>query len=135
MPKTLINPVEPHFDALIELIENGYSVVKACKELEVNTSTFWTYIDENDDKKYQYTRARENRGDKCLDKIEEYETQLLNKLIDAPTARVLIDTEKWKACKFYPKMYGEKQAVEVTGKDGTALTPPVLNIFPVKPKE
>ena len=27
----------------------------------------------------------------------------------APTARVLIDTEKWKACKFYPKMYGDRQ--------------------------
>ena len=48
-----------------------------------------------------------------IDKIEEFQQQLLLKEIDPATARVLIDTEKWKACKFYPKMYGDKQEVSL----------------------
>ena len=61
-------------------------------------------------------RAREDRGDTCTDKIEEYQRKLESGRIDAQTARVLIDTEKWKAGKFNQRMYGDKATVEHSGK-------------------
>lgn len=34
-----------------------------------------------------------------------------------------IDTLKWLLCKLWPNKYGDKQALEVTGKDGAPLLP------------
>jgi hypothetical protein len=51
-----------------------------------------------------------------LCEIDEIALDLRNGLIDAPTANVLIQTLKWKAAKFYPKMYGDRQTVEHEGE-------------------
>ena len=93
----------------LDLISGGNSVYKASKEMKIKEDTFYNLIDNDDKKRDEYTKARQTRGDRCLDRIELFQMQLLGKEIDAPTARVLIDTEKWKACKFYPKMYGDRQ--------------------------
>lgn len=118
-----------------EDIADGMSILRACQKQGVSNKTFYDKLDENPELKNDYARSRERRGEACVDKINEYKEMLKNKEIDAATARVLIDTEKWEACKFYPKMYGDKQAVEVTGKDGAPLAPPVINILPVKTKD
>jgi len=36
-------------------------------------------------------------------------------------SRLRIDTRKWMAARLDPKKYGDKQAVELTGKDGGAI--------------
>ena len=122
------------FPDIIHDVASGDSLMKALDKHHTHIQVFFDYID-SDPKLYdEYTRAREQRGESCVARIDEYQEALKQRTMDAQTARVLIDTEKWKASKFYPKMYGEKQAVEVTGKDGKdlALTPPVINILPVK---
>lgn len=111
------------FDELLEEISNGKSVFKVCRERNLSRDAFYNYIESEETLKDRYIKAREERGDRCLDKIEEYQTSLINGLIDAATARVLIDTEKWKACKFYPKMYGDKQ--EITHSGSVNLMPTV----------
>jgi hypothetical protein len=40
---------------------------------------------------------------------------------DPSTARVLIDTLKWKAAKYYPKMYGDKVQQEHSGEVTTNI--------------
>ena len=96
------------FPEIILDIAKGHSLVKACESREVSTRSFYDYIESNEEIKQEYVRAREDRGDTCLDKIEDYQKKLEQGLIDSSTARVLIETEKWKAAKFYPKMYGDK---------------------------
>ena len=127
-----ISTIEKDFSDILEDIASGLSILKACRERGISKQTFFDYIDADQEKKDQYMRAREQRGEECISRIAEYEEDLKAKKIDSATARVLIDTEKWLACKFYPKMYGEKQAVELTGANGSPLTPPVINIQPVK---
>lgn len=96
------------FPEIILDVSKGMSVVKACESRDASTRSFYDYIESDEKLKQVYVRAREDRGDTCSDKIEEYQKKLEQGLIDAQTARVLIDTEKWKAAKFYPKMYGDK---------------------------
>lgn len=96
------------FNDIILDVSKGMSVVRACESRSVSTRSFYDYIESDEKLKQDYVRAREDRGDTCSDKIEEYQKKLEQGLIDAQTARVLIDTEKWKAAKFYPKMYGDK---------------------------
>lgn len=111
------------FEELLQDISNGKSVYRACEERHLSPYSFREYVASDENIKAKYTQAREERGDRCLDKIEQYEEMLLQGSLDSATARVLIDTEKWKACKFYPKMFGDKQ--EITHSGAVNLMPTV----------
>lgn len=115
-------------------IASGLSIKKACDKQGVSKQTFYDKLEAHPELKDQYTRSREIRGEAFTESIEEDLDKLSRSEIDPATARVLIDTKKWFASKFYPKMYGEKQSVEVTGANGVSLIPPVINILPVSTK-
>lgn len=108
-------------DILNDVAYENKSIVKACRDRKVSPQTFWELKEADKRIKEQYTLATKFRAEGCIDTIEQIEQALADGKIDAPTARVLIDTEKWKACKFYPKMYGDKQEVEHTGTVKMAL--------------
>ncbi|MFH2029695.1 MAG: hypothetical protein ABIJ40_03595 [Bacteroidota bacterium] len=113
---------KPDFDKrTIEVIEeminrfaNGEKLMNLFKEYKTDRVTF------NDDVKRfdiypKYARAREEHGDGFNDEIETIKQDLKDGKIEDKVARVLIDTIKWQASKFYPKMYGER--IDITSKD------------------
>lgn len=110
----------------LDKITDGWSVYKTCKSLNVKDDTFYRYIKEHKQKEGDYIKARQTRGDRCLDKIEKYQNEVYDRTIPSDVARVLIDTEKWKACKFYPKMYGDKQEVELSGNVNTNISVEII---------
>lgn len=57
----------------------------------------------------QYTRARQYQAHVYADQIVE----LADTAKDANLARIQVDTRKWYASKVIPKIYGDKQEVEV----------------------
>jgi hypothetical protein len=61
-----------------------------------------------------YARAREARADSRQDRIDQIGGKLERGEIDANTARVLVDIEKWQAGKEKPKSYGDKIDVAAT---------------------
>lgn len=128
----MAKPQKLDVDKVLEDVSRGMSILKACKSQGCSQQTFYNLKDKDPVLKDKYVRACEERGYSCLDKIEEYQQMLLNKEINSSEAHVLIETEKWKACKFYPKMFGDKQAVELTGADGNPISPPVITIIPIK---
>ena len=105
-----------------EDIASGMSIKKACDKQGVSNKTFYDKLDECPELKNDYARCKERRGEAFSDSIEEDLDKLSRREIDPATARVLIDTKKWFASKFYPKMYGEKQSVEVTGANGGSIS-------------
>ena len=109
------NKIVNEFNELMIDVAEGKSIVKACKDRGISTRSFYDLIETNEELKQTYTRAREDRGDTCLDKIEDYQKKLEKGEIDAATARVLIETEKWKAGKFNQRMYGDKQEIQHSG--------------------
>ena len=117
-PNKIDNLIE---DILNDVAYENKSIVKACRDRKVSPQTLWE-LKENDKRiKEQYTLATQFRAEGCIDAIEKAQADLRNGIIDAPTARVLIDTEKWKACKFYPKVYGDKQEIDHNVTVKTAL--------------
>ena len=64
-----------------------------------------------------------------MNSFEIYQTlkDLKNKTIDASQARVLIDTYKWIASKYYPKMFGDK--LDLTSKDEKIETKDPLELL------
>lgn len=63
-----------------------------------------------------YARAREARADSRSDRIDEIAVKLERGEIDANTARVLVDIEKWQAGKEKPKRYGDKLEIDATSR-------------------
>lgn len=84
------------------------------------------YFDDN------YTRARENRADYRVDKLDEIGEDLRNGVIDHKTARVESDNIKWQAGKEKPKIYGDASLVKLADANGENLK--VATIF-VTPQE
>ena len=62
-----------------------------------------------------YTRSIQDKSEMLIFEINETMNDLKDKTIDASQARVLIDTYKWLASKYYPKMFGDK--LDLTSKD------------------
>ena len=62
-----------------------------------------------------YTRSIQDKSEMVIFEINQTMTDLKNKVIDSSQARVLIDTYKWLASKYYPKMFGDK--LDLTSKD------------------
>ena len=103
------------FESMLEEIEQGASVKKVCDKRKIAQHSFYDYIESDEELKKKYIYAREKRGESAIDKIEEELEKLNAGISDPAKARVVIDTYKWLACKFYPKMYGDKQEITHTG--------------------
>lgn len=98
---------------ILTRIAGGESVSKICKDDEMpHRATVWEWSAKYTDFGDKYLRAMKSLGSCEADRLDEVETMLMNGEIDHATARVLMDSIKWKASKFYPKMYGDRQTVE-----------------------
>ena len=71
-----------------------------------------------------YIKAIQDKSESVLEEIDSISTDLRNGLLEPSVANVLIQTLKWKAAKFYPKMFGDKVDHDITsnGKE-INLTP------------
>lgn len=68
-----------------------------------------------------YTKSIQDKAESVDAQMDEiWEGCRLGKY-DAATARVLIDTLKWKAGKYYPKMFGDKVQQEHSGEVTTNI--------------
>lgn len=64
----------------------------------------------------EYTRAREDNAHHHFDRLQEIEARLEQEDIDPHAARVLLDSMKWRLAKQLPRSYGDRTAVEVSGR-------------------
>ena len=96
--------------------ENIKNILDSDREKYPTFKTFCNWKRDNEELLHLYTRSREDKSEMVDAKIDQTMDDLANGSIDAPTARVIIDTLKWKAGKYYPKMYGDKINHELSGK-------------------
>ena len=107
-------------DKIISDIEGGLSARKAVISAKISSKTFWDWIDKDEEKVKQYTRACEARADFMADEILDIADSSEGDLyvddngdtkIDGNTvqrARTQIDARKWLMSKMAPKKYGDK---------------------------
>ena len=81
-------------------------------------STIYSWLGKHPAFAEKYTRAREMRAYRRYESIDKVREDMRNGLIDAAQARVEIDAIKWQTGKEAPKVFGDRSAVELTGKDG-----------------
>ena len=98
---------------ILSRMAEGESVTTICKDKDMpDKSTVWLWSITHPEFSKQYARAITCLGQCHADGIDEIDEMLKSGEIDAQTARVLSDNKKWRAAKFYPKMYSDKSIVE-----------------------
>lgn len=135
------------FNEVLELIENGLSLRKACEKLGYHRRDFHKLVNSNPVLNDQYTHAREERSDLIFEEIlliaDDASCDTVTKMIgDELTdienkefinrSKVRIDARKWMLGKMQPKKYGDK--LDVT-TDGEKIQPSNIIVEIVKPNE
>ena len=89
-----------------------------------NPSTIFRWIEERDDFRERYVRAREFQAYVYADEtIDIADTEK-----DAAKARNRIEIRKWHAAKMAPKVYGDLQRVEVTADIGATAASVLMQL-------
>lgn len=132
----MARPSEYNFDLCVEVckeVANGFNVktVLSSKSEYPDFSTWCKWKRENDELFNLYTRSIQDKAESVDEEIDHIMSEVRAGDIDAPTGRLLIDTLKWKAAKYYPKMFGDKVDHTTNGKDLPASIP-VMIFDPLK---
>lgn len=123
---------EYNYDLCVEicdLVANGSHIIDALNSSNnyPSWSTFRRWKRDNDELQTLYTRSIQDKSEMVIFEIYQTLKDLKNKTIDASQARVLIDTYKWIASKYYPKMFGDK--LDLTSKDEKIETKDPLELL------
>lgn len=106
--------------------ENIMDVLDSDKKRYPSWSNWCAWKREYPEVQTMYMRAREDKSEAVDVQIDRVMQKLEQGLIDPTTARIMIDTLKWKAAKYYPKMFGDK--VDVTTNGENINTPPNIEV-------
>lgn len=100
------------------LVEDGMNVKAALKTNDKFPSfnTWCRWKRENPHVRDLYINAIQDKSESVIEEMDDISMELRSGKIDASTANVLIQTLKWKAAKFYPKMFGDNKQVDLTTK-------------------
>ena len=100
------------------LVEDGQNIKKALasddKYPSFNTWCRWKR--EHPQVRDLYVNAIQDKSESVLQEIDDIALDLRKGVLEPSVANVLIQTLKWKAAKFYPKMFGDNKQIDHTTK-------------------
>lgn len=71
-----------------------------------------------------YTRSIQDKAESVDEEIDLIVSEIRAGDLEPAQGRIIIDTLKWKAAKYYPKMFGDKSQIEHSGEiKGNTITP------------
>ena len=117
---------EYNFDLCIEIcnrIAEGDNIktILDSKDEYPSFPTWCKWKRENAELLNLYVNSIQDKGESVDAKIDEIWEGCRQGLYDASTANVLLQTLKWKASKYYPKMFGDKIQQEHSGEVTTNI--------------
>ena len=132
-------PSEYDYDLCLEICEQvslGKNIkdVLDSKEEYPSFPTFCKWKRENDELLNLYINSIADKAEMVDAQIDEIWLGCKNGQYEPSVANVLIQTLKWKAAKYYPKMYGDNKQIDHTSK-GEKIQTPILNIDPLDTDE
>jgi alkyl hydroperoxide reductase subunit AhpC len=115
------------FDLCVEIcneIANGLNVktVLASSDKYPTFQTWCNWKRDNNQLFDLYIKSIQDKSESVDEEIDNIMQGLKEGTYDPSTANVLIQTLKWKAAKYYPKMFGDKVQNEVTVMNIPVLT-------------
>lgn len=105
-------------DIICDEISHGNSLATVCREKDIDYTSVFRWLRENESFTQDYTRAREAQADFHADEI----IGIADTEEDSKKARVRIDARKWVAGKMKPKKYGDSTQIKHADADGNKLS-------------
>lgn len=100
-------------------ITEGFNIKKVLESNDDYPSfpTWCKWKRENVELLNLYVNAIQDKAESVDALIDEIFEDLRNGMLEPSAANVLIQTLKWKASKYYPKMFGDRTDITTNGKD------------------
>jgi len=118
----------------LERISNGEAVRVICKDKSMPSwSTVARKIAAEPEFEKQYRMALEFRGMLLAEELDEIYRDTRAGMLDPQSARVAADILKWQAARMTPKIYGDKQQVEVAASKGGSYLEALTKVNAVEP--
>lgn len=96
---------------------NGRSARAVGKDSDMPSyEAFYQLKNRHQDVQARYNQAIEARATAIDDRIDEVLKDVREGRMDYQAGRLEIDTAKWRMAKFWPRMYGDNQKLEVEHK-------------------
>ena len=89
---------------------------------------------EHDELFNMYTRSIQDKAEMLIFEINQTMQDVRTGTLDASQGRLIIDTYKWMASKFYPKMFGDRTDI-TSGGEKIQTTPQEVKITIVKSED
>ena len=133
------------FNEICEYIEQGKSLRSILKAFDMPSSrTFYSWLDESEDKVKQYARATEIRAENIFEDMLEIADDGTNDYMTITKgyieynvedrevtnrSKLRLDARKWMLSKMQPKKYGDKiqQEIELSGSLNVPNIPDIGN--------
>lgn len=121
-----------------QIAHSDKGLVSICKELKLNASTVYDWIQKHEIFANKYARAREIQADFLADQIIEISDESHNDILKdkegneytnhevIARSRLRVDARKWKASKLYPKKYADRVDSDLTTKGESLNLPPFM---------
>jgi len=135
----MARPSEYNFEMceeICELIADGGYIMDVLESDENYPSwaTFRRWKRNNEELQTLYVNAQQDKTEPIISNIKKVQLMALNGEIDASTANVVIQTDKWLSSKFYPKMYGDKTILD-GGDNPIKVVTTIINLGEGKESE
>lgn len=117
----MARPSEYDFEkckVICEEVAEGFNIktVLKSKEEYPDFSTWCRWKRENEELRNLYVNSMQDKSESVIEEIDHVYDLLKNGAIEPSAANVLIQTNKWLAAKFYPKMFGDKVDLTTGGE-------------------
>ena len=110
---------EDVWEEFLARVTSGRSGQSVCRDKDMPAwGTAWNKIYNDKDFERRYMNALASRGMIYADQLDEINRRVLSGEIDPQAARLVADNYKWTAARLLPKVYGDKQQVDVTHEAG-----------------
>jgi hypothetical protein len=106
-------------DTILQRIANGESLRAVCAADGLpDKATVMRWLEGDAEFATKYARAREAQADVLFDDMAQIEGSVLSGELKPDAARVVLDSQRWRAEKLKPKAYGAKLDLTHAGEIG-----------------
>lgn len=118
----MARPSEYNWDLCVEVCDqvregkNIKAVLRTKKDRYPDFSTWCRWKRDNLELFNLYIGAIQDKSESVMDQIDKVERDVRNGKLSWQQANLLLSSYKWKAAKFYPKMFGTNASIDITSK-------------------
>jgi len=112
------------FDSILSRVADGAMLDKLCEEPDMpSRSGVFAFMRRRPEDRARMEEAVDARADWRAGKIHALALEVEKGKLDPQSARIAIEAHRYLASKEAPRRYGDKSALEITGKDGKDFVP------------